>query len=61
MQLINKKEIFVDDLDKYFKDRKYNGELIGLYEPDEFDMEIVIQNYANTKYQFIIFFKIYNV
>lgn len=23
MQLINKKEIFVDDLDKYFKDRKY--------------------------------------
>lgn len=57
MSYINKKEIFVDDLDQYFKDKKYNGELIGLYEPDTFDLEIVIQNYANTKYKFIAYFE----
>ena len=57
MSYINKKEIFVDNLDQYFNDKKYNGELIGLYEPDTFDLEIVIQNYANTKYQFIAYFE----
>lgn len=56
-KIIEKKEIFVDDLDVYFQDKKYKGELIGLYEPDEFDMEIVIQNYANSKYKFIIYFE----
>ncbi len=56
-KIIEKKENLVDDLDKYFKDRKYNGELIDLYEPDTYDMEIVIQNYANTKYQFLIYFE----
>lgn len=57
MSYIKKNEIFVDDLDQYYKDKKYNGELIGLYEPDAFDMEIVIQNYANTKYKFIAYFE----
>lgn len=57
MSYFIKKEIFVDDLDQYFRDKKYNGELIGLYEPDAFDMEIVIQNYANTEYQFIAYFE----
>ena len=57
MSYINKNEIFVDDLDEYFKDKKYDGELIGLYEPDSFDLEIIIQNYANTKYQFIAYFE----
>lgn len=57
MSYINKKEIFVDDLEQYFNDKKYDGELIGLYEPDAFDMEIVIQNYANTKYKFIAYFE----
>lgn len=57
MGYFNKREIFVADLDQYYKDKKYNGELIGLYEPDAFDMQIVIQNYANTKYQFISYFE----
>lgn len=56
MSYFIKKEIFVANLDQYFKDKKYNGQLIGLYEPDDFDMEIVIQNYANTQYQFIAYF-----
>ncbi len=47
----------IDDLDQYFKDKKYNKELIGLYEPDSFDMEIIIQNYANSEYQFIAYFE----
>ena len=57
MGYIKKREIFVADLAQYFKDKKYNGELIGLYEPDAFDMQIVIQNYANTQYQFIAYFE----
>jgi len=57
MSYINKNEIFVDDLDEYYKGKEYDGELIGLYEPDSFDLEVVIQNYANTKYQFIAYFE----
>ncbi|MDC7250429.1 MAG: hypothetical protein PQJ49_10985 [Sphaerochaetaceae bacterium] len=34
MLLKTKKEIFVKDLDKYYKNKKYQDELIGLYEPD---------------------------
>ncbi len=44
MSYINKKEIFVDNLDQYIKNKEYNMELIGLYETDSFDLEIVIQN-----------------
>ncbi len=57
MQLKTKNEIFVQDLDSYYKTKQYQGELIGLYEPDTCDMEIVIQNYANTKYKFLIYFE----
>jgi len=37
--------------------KKYNGDLIGLYEPDYFDIGIVIQKYANTKYKIIAYFE----
>ncbi|MGD1821875.1 MAG: hypothetical protein ACPKM0_03810 [Pleomorphochaeta sp.] len=57
MKLKRKKEIFVKDLDQYYKNKKYQDELIGLYEPDAFDLEIVIKNYANSKYQFIAYFE----
>ncbi|MBN2758598.1 MAG: hypothetical protein JXR51_15610 [Bacteroidales bacterium] len=57
MQLKTKNEIFVQDLDSYYKTKQYQGELIGLYEPDTCDMERLIQNYANTKYKFLIYFE----